>query len=169
MGYEETICQICGVSFAITRIRRADESEDAAWDYTGSDFVEEDFEHGDSTKQCSNATGCELLEGTFEHIAGPRCISTSGYSGWRISVEEMQGCRAVQALILKDAEWTPEPDDQDFELEGGYFLSGVGDGSPDEAPLEDLKAVRHGADSVWISDAYDEVRDYPRTVLQVFD
>lgn len=36
MGYYETYCQLCGVSFAIARHRRADEPPSAAWDYTGS-------------------------------------------------------------------------------------------------------------------------------------
>ena len=41
MGYVETLCQLCGVSFAIGRHRRAGEPPEAAWDYTGSAFIEE--------------------------------------------------------------------------------------------------------------------------------
>ena len=39
MGYVEIVCQLCGVSFAIGRLRRPDEPQEAAWDYTGSGFV----------------------------------------------------------------------------------------------------------------------------------
>jgi hypothetical protein len=69
----------------------------------------------------------------------------------------MKGCRAVQSLLTKDESWVPEPDDQDFELESNYFLTGVGDGSPDEAPLEDISPVRHGVDSIFISNEMYEV------------
>ena len=92
MGYFETMCQLCGVSFAIAHLRRADEPEEATWDYTGSDFVNAD---------------------------------DANY-------------------------WTPESDDQDFEVEGDYFLTGVGDGSPDEAPLDNIQPARHGISHIII-------------------
>ena len=60
-----------------------------------------------------------------EHIAGPHCAHPGGYSGHRISVEEMDGCSRVQCLVPKDDSWRPEPDDQDFELRGRCFLSGI--------------------------------------------
>ena len=73
----------------------------------------------------------------------------------------MKGCRAVQALVPKaqlEEEWKPEDDDQDFERESGFFLSGIGDGSPDEAPLENMKTIRHGLKDVLIHNlAEDEV------------
>jgi hypothetical protein len=34
----------------------------------------------------------------------------------------------------------------------------VGDGSPDEAPLENLKPVRHGAEEAWCSNTVRDVR-----------
>jgi len=35
MGYQETHCQLCGIGFAIARIRHAGEPKQAAWDYAG--------------------------------------------------------------------------------------------------------------------------------------
>ena len=170
MGYSEIHCQLCGVSFAIARLRRADEPEDAAWCYSGHPngyrFVEVDESAGDAML-CGDDSGCSTHdEGAREgeHIAGPGCVSQSGYSGYRISLEEMKGCRAVQCLVVKgivwtpeDADedvkgidWTPEDDDEDFEVEGRHFLTGIGDGSPDCAPLEIIDPVRHGIDNVFI-------------------
>lgn len=151
MGYCETLCQLCGVSFAIARLRRADEPAEAAWDYAGSAFVNayEEF-----NGICEESSGCTVPDDeddrAGEHLAGPGCVSESGYSGHQISLAEMKGCRAVQCLVKKDADWMAEDDDQHFELEGEYFLTGVGDGSPDEAPLEDIEPVRHGVSSILI-------------------
>lgn len=148
MGYYETYCQLCGVSFAIARHRRADEPPSAAWDYTGSTYASFIIGHL-FAETCGDATGsdCEILEGEadgYQHIAGPGCASHDGYNGHRISMEEMEGCRAVQALVKKEKGWEPDDDDQDFEIETEYFLTGVGDGSPDYTPLEDIKPARHG-------------------------
>ncbi len=33
MGYQETLCQLCGIGFAIARIRHAGEPKQAAWDW----------------------------------------------------------------------------------------------------------------------------------------
>lgn len=163
MGYSETMCQLCGVSFAIARIRRDGEPTSAAWCYYGSDFVDEGGDDGHEAFEsvCEETSGCKLLERDLpfglhdrhgqEHIAGPGCASRQGYSGHRVSIEEMRGCRAVQCLVKKDRSWQPEADDQEFELESDYFLSGIGDGSPDESALEDVKPVRHGADDLLIS------------------
>jgi len=160
MGYCEIMCQLCGVSFAIARLRRADEPAEAAWDYTGSDYVDEANGRDTFDDYCGDNTGCTLVERgpTFrpeddsgeEHIAGPGCASCRGYCGYRISLEEMKGCRAVQCLIKKEEDWQPEADDQDFELASDYFLSGIGDGSPDESPLEDIMPARHGVDEMLI-------------------
>ena len=95
---------------------------------------------------CDESTGCIFpeREDITEHIAGPGCTSIRGYNGWRISLEEMEGCRAAQALVPKDhvENWKPEDDDQDFELES-EFLSGIGDGPPIWAPMDNMN-VRHG-------------------------
>ena len=79
--------------------------------------------------------GARLLDGYrnglthLEHIAGTGCNSTIGYNGCHISVEEMYGCSTSQCLSAKRSlsKWTPEADDQDFELHGDYFLSGLND------------------------------------------
>ncbi len=151
MGYCEIMCQLCGISFAVGRLRRADEPEAAAWDYWGSDYVNTDEEY---EGLCGEGSGCTIpdyddREG--EHLAGPGCVSESGYSGHRISLIEMKGCRAVQCLVKKDANWIPESDDLDFEIEGDYFLTGVSDGSPDEGPLENIEPVRHAVSSININ------------------
>ena len=148
MGYCETVCQLCGVSFAIARLRRADEPKEAAWSSSGPGFVDA----GVLDELCGEGSGCTMPgfygDRAGEHIAGPGCISENGYSGHRISVAEMKGCRAVQCLVTKDVNWVPEDDDQDFEVEVGLFLTGIGDGSPDEVLLEDIEPVTHGIDNL---------------------
>ena len=71
----------------------------------------------------------------------------------------MKGCRAVQALVPKGhvENWKPEEDDQDFERESDFFLSGIGDGSPDEGPLDNMEKVRHGLRDVIIYNTCDDV------------
>lgn len=87
-----------------------------------------------------------------EHVACPGCYATGGYCGYRLSVEEMSGCRSLQALLKKDEDedWQVEADDQDFERTSNYFLTGISDGSPDESPAMDLKPLRHGVEEVWV-------------------
>ena len=151
MGYCDTMCQLCGVSFAIARLRRADEPEEAAWEYHGSGFVNS---HEERYGICEERSGCTFPphgdERSGEHFAGPGCVSESGYSGHQISLAEMKGCRAVQCLVKKGTDWMPKDDDQDFEIKGDYFLTGIGDGSPDEAPLEDIVPIRHDVSSIVI-------------------
>ncbi|KAK2747219.1 hypothetical protein FQN55_005214 [Onygenales sp. PD_40] len=150
MGCEEVHCQLCGVTFAIGRVRRADEPPEAGWDYFGDAPVGTDYWRDEVAKACGKDSGCEFFN--HEHLAGPECVSQEGYSGYQITVEEMQGCRDVMALLRKPSDWRPEPSDQDFELTSNYFLSGVGDGSPDGDPLQILENKRHGVENVRISD-----------------
>ena len=152
MGYYEFCCQICGVSFAIARNRRVDEPASAAWDYRGSAYIE----YGILVGTCGDGTdsGCKIFDDGrhgFQHLAAPGCASVNGYSGYRISVEEMQGSRAVQALAKKGEDWQPEADDETFEVESQFFLTGVGDGSPGSLPLQGLKPARHSISGVWIT------------------
>ncbi|PVH82594.1 hypothetical protein DL98DRAFT_586197 [Cadophora sp. DSE1049] len=148
MGYVGTFCQICGVAFAIARIRGVHEPYESAWEYHGSDYVNSNY-------TCEGTSGCQSFQreedGDAEHLAGPGCYSGSGYCGYRISLEEMSGCRALQCMIKKGEEWEVESDDQEFEKTSNYFLTGVSDGSPDEAPAMDLKPVRHGVEEIWVS------------------
>ena len=144
------VCQLCGVAFAIARLRQTVEPPEAAWGW-------ERIWHytADSDEYCGAGSGCELIEhdingrlidGVMEHAAGPGCISHCGYSGQWISVEEMKGCCSMQCLVQKGSGWQPEPNDQDFELESDYFVTGVHHNPPDEGPLVNLTNVRHGTD-----------------------
>lgn len=76
----------------------------------------------------------------YEHIAGPDCERTDGYHGHRISAEEMRGCRTVQCLVQKRADWQPRDDDMPFEKDSKYQLTGLadylgGDGMAKVAPV----------------------------------
>ena len=153
MFYLHRVCKLCGVSFDIGRIRRIDEPEEAAWDSSGSAYVEE---YGWFDGLCQHGSGCTVPAAVHvppwsnragkqgEHIAGHNCISVRGYSGHRISLAEMKGCRAVQWLVRKDVDWMPESDDENFETEGNYVLTGIGDGPTPWMPLENSYPVRHG-------------------------
>jgi hypothetical protein len=85
----------------------------------------------------------------LEHIAGPNCENRGGYSGRRITAEEMKGCLTVQCLVHKDKDgtWTPAPDDQEFELSSNYFLSGLSDHMPSR-DIDSPRVVpaRHGVE-----------------------
>ena len=158
MNYDEPFCQICGVSLAIARLRRADEPKEAGWDSTGRDYVKADYPYETGMSMnvlCREGSGCTVSDRggdrPGEHLAGPGCVSRRGYSGHRISLAEMKECRAVQCLVMKNANWMPEDDDQDFELKGDYFLSGIGHISPAMTRLEDIKTVRHGIERIYIS------------------
>lgn len=86
----------------------------------------------------------------LEHLAGPRCEHASGYCGFNISAEEMRGCTTVQCLVVKTSEWTPEPDDQDFELTGKYFLSGLCGQMPSrDIGGPTMTPPRHGAEDIY--------------------
>lgn len=150
----EILCQLCGVSFAIGRLRNAHEPMEASWDLFGQSFVEWDTSVP-FNNQCGPDTGCVfparvdhdvvLLQ---EHIAGPGCSATSAYNGNRITVQEMKGCRIVRCLAKKKEGWQAEDDDQDFELESDYFLTGLGDGSPFEDTLRNIKPARHDVSEI---------------------
>ncbi|OCK80677.1 hypothetical protein K432DRAFT_38253 [Lepidopterella palustris CBS 459.81] len=61
----------------------------------------------------------------YEHLAGPNCIHARGHNGCKITAAQMKGCDTIQCLVRKPPNWTPEPDDQDWELTSNYFLSGL--------------------------------------------
>jgi len=100
-------CQLCGVSFTIARLRREDEPYDAAWSFYGADFVDKDIvdsfvnngRDGSAGigEKCQEGSGCKNVKrlNSFgkentEHVAGPECVMKHGYSGHRISLEEMK-------------------------------------------------------------------------------
>lgn len=95
MGYSETMCELCGVSFAIARLRRADEPQTASWNYSGEAFIDDDKEaRDDGNISCykDSSSGCSSVPRgeEFEHVAGPGCSLTTGYCGYRISLKEMK-------------------------------------------------------------------------------
>lgn len=70
----------------------------------------------------------------YEHIAGPNCVHYRGYSGHAISAEEMKYCTTMQFLVpyTRDSHdpshhQQPEPDEEEFEKEGEYHLTGLGE------------------------------------------
>ncbi|KAL2061910.1 hypothetical protein VTL71DRAFT_7288 [Oculimacula yallundae] len=148
MGYVATLCQLCGVAFSIARIRAAHEPYESAWTYHGSGFV-------DAMEICEGDSGCQYFEreneNELEHVAGPGCYALRGYSGYRVSVEDMAGCRSPQCLLRKDENWEQEDDDQEFEKTSNYYLTGLSDMPPDEGWATELKPVRHGLEEVWVS------------------
>jgi hypothetical protein len=66
----------------------------------------------------------------YEHIAGPGCKHRSGYSGHCVTSQEMRGCKTIQCLAPKPANWKPEPDDLEVEQTSRYFLTGISDYCP---------------------------------------
>lgn len=90
-----------------------------------------------------------------DHIPGPDCTAKTGYSGHRISVEQMKGCKSFQCLMKKRPNWVPIEDDEDFEIESDFFLTGLGTDMPsrDENSPRVFPA-RHGADEIELEDKY---------------
>ncbi|OGM49447.1 hypothetical protein ABOM_001703 [Aspergillus bombycis] len=68
-----------------------------------------------------------LRRAYLEHVAGPGCRSTLGYSGATISAEEMRGCQTGQGLVHRDGDEESAPDDLECEIDSDYFLSGLVD------------------------------------------
>ncbi|KAF5540173.1 hypothetical protein FMEXI_8624 [Fusarium mexicanum] len=120
-------CMICGVSFNIRRHRTAGEPSSAAFfsharvgpgEYPGSQkCVQPDCHSIPSPRNLGS-----------EHISGPSCRSTNAYHGSRISVEAMRECSTYQCLLIRKKSWNPpESELEDFEKQGRYALSGLGD------------------------------------------
>lgn len=88
--------------------------------------------------------------GSWEHVsAAPDCWASEGYHGMDISVEAMRGCNTAQCLVPKSTEdWDlfgPRADDEPFEIDGDYFLSGLTDHMRDkEDELLLVFPPRHG-------------------------
>lgn len=85
----------------------------------------------------------------LEHLAGPGCFHHSGYSGYKISADQVRGCTTSQCLVRKDANWKPEKGDQDFELTSDYFLSGLSNYMPPRNDcLPNYVPSRHGTEEL---------------------
>jgi hypothetical protein len=94
MGYSETACQLCGISFAIARLRRADEPIEAGSSYYGYGFIDVDgFGPECDAIGCQNISreGVSGLDYTgpnnsgTEHLPATCCVFDRGYNGQRIS------------------------------------------------------------------------------------
>lgn len=73
----------------------------------------------------------------------------------------MRGCRVLQCLNRKGPDFTPAPDDEDFERTGEWFLTGLIDGMP-EAEMRfdnDVKPARHGKASTDPQNCLDYISD----------
>lgn len=165
MGYSEVLCHLCGVSFNINRFRTENEPPEAAWGSSMNTAIEEDPDDGRCEKRCfyvqwgadlqtaTRFTGEEAInsnipEDEIEHIPGPECTQNGGYNGHRISVEAMKGCQELQCLVLKPDDWTPQTDDEEFEISSSYFLSGLSDYMPSrDIGGPEVFPVRHGESS----------------------
>ena len=130
-------------------------------------FVSDGGDHGDDANEspvlCEDSSHQRMRDrhsgeelgyyskhsGAMEHIAGPGCINSGGYSGHNISAEEMRGCQVAQCLMRKPRGWkfVPAEDDEDFEKEGDFFLSGLIDHMPSR-DIDWPRALppRHGCD-----------------------
>ncbi|KAK5739442.1 hypothetical protein LTR17_005347 [Elasticomyces elasticus] len=156
MGYSERHCQLCGVSFNVARIRKADEPESAAWGNYGIDFMTAaDAATACEIEGCSNIPRPEHpdpnVSAAGEHIAGPNCELTLGYSGWRITAEEMRDILRCLCIAAKSEDWQPEVGDKDYEVDATYcFVAGVSH-SPDEFSAEEMTPVRHGLEQTMIN------------------
>lgn len=106
MGYYENFCQICGVSFNLARVRTKNEPAEAGWGYSSGLYYSGD----EGSALCSTMpkqSGCENVpvegEGPHPeevHIAGPGCVFTGGYSGYRITPEEMKVYHSMPAIMI---------------------------------------------------------------------
>ena len=86
----------------------------------------------------------------LEHLAGSGCVHHGGYSGSRITAQQMKGCTTSQCLVRKSPEWLLEPDDQRFELAGDYFLSGLSGHMPSrDSGGPEFVPIRHGVDRAY--------------------
>ena len=98
--------------------------------------------------------------GWCEHIPGPDCTSTAGYNGQRIPFDEMKRCTSFQCLMEKKRGWEPIEDDEPFEHESNFFLTGLGIDMPsrdDNFPL--VFPARHGEEEIAPEDHYDYIYD----------
>ncbi|KAK2768503.1 hypothetical protein FQN54_000358 [Arachnomyces sp. PD_36] len=102
--------------------------------------------HGSWKEAFQHISNYSQASDEIEHIAGgEHCISIAGYNGHRITLEEMKGCGTFQCLVPKGNGWGgPLPDDEDFEIHGDFFLSGLVDFMNSAGdPLNECRPQRH--------------------------
>lgn len=130
-------CGLCAVPTKLARIRTQSEPPEAAWDTgTGIPAVE-DIDICDANDCEKVVRACDywnFKDNIDEHIAGPNCTMTLGYNGNAISADEMKYCNTQQFIVRYDSlsheesqdRYVEELDDEDFERDGMYHLSGLG-------------------------------------------
>ncbi|KAL3445136.1 hypothetical protein BJX65DRAFT_297232 [Aspergillus insuetus] len=84
----------------------------------------------------------------IEHVAGPGCRHTGAYNGNRITWAEMRGCQTIQCLVPKSEDWEPASDDQDFERDSEFFLSGIATRACSRVEPFFANPVRHGVEEI---------------------
>lgn len=98
----------------------------------------------------------------LEHIPGPNCTEARAYSGNRISLEEMRGCRTAQFLVHKSSakgEWKPDGLHEPWETSQDWFLSGVCDGMESrDSGFPSVWPARGGVESVQTDNINFDVR-----------
>ncbi|KAE8358214.1 hypothetical protein BDV27DRAFT_169650 [Aspergillus caelatus] len=93
----------------------------------------------------------------LEHVAGPGCRCTQGYSGANISLEEMRGCRTGQGLVNDNGDEEAAPDDLECETDSDYFLTGLADCMPFvEIGGTGVSPARHSYDWIEPADPYND-------------
>lgn len=150
----------------------SDADEDAS--ETASDILYRDFNAELKRALPSNNTFYEYIQhrashrpqdlksielwGELEHIAGPQCHSRKGYNGHNISAEAMRGCNTWQCLARKPETWIREADDEDFEVTGDFFLTGLSDHMPSrDGGLPEVFPPRHGREAPYPENSMWEV------------
>jgi hypothetical protein len=89
----------------------------------------------------------------IEHIAGVDCNHGHGFNGNVISAEEMRLCNTAQYIVKdnRELDQSPESDDEDFEREGKYFLSGLADRTSSPEGDCSVYPQRHGlSKDMWL-------------------
>ncbi|PQE32796.1 F-box-like domain-containing protein [Rutstroemia sp. NJR-2017a WRK4] len=154
MGYYENFCQICAVSFNLARVRTKCESREAGWELENGLYY--NYMGDPAGVLCSNMpeqSGCKNVPveggGAFpeeEHIAGPGCVYTGGYSGYRITPEDMKNMRLTRYIIPKPKNTVDEEDAPDYEKCSDYFITDQTITTQDHFENGDLPRVRYGVD-----------------------
>ncbi|KAF7870596.1 hypothetical protein EAF04_004340 [Stromatinia cepivora] len=146
MDYYENCCQICGVSFNLARYRTKYEAAEAGWGYSNGLYYSGDTSsclETDEEGRCEDITvnGVEDV-----HIAGLGCIFNGGYSGHRISVEEMKNMRLSRYIIKKPRNTPEEKDAADYEKCSDFFITDQTTTTQNYEP-GNLPRDRYGVDS----------------------
>jgi hypothetical protein len=111
----------------------------------------------------------------LEHVPSHDCEQMSAYNGNAISAEAMLGCNTAQCLVRKTSHWKQELDDEDFEVEGRFFLSGLSDKMPStDMNIPSFFPPRHGiieqnADNyIWDTEPGETAMPFHPTCLEIF-